>query len=384
MKYKFILPLILVSVLGWSCSNKSVVADQPIRTTSSESSLSQIDWGRFIQAEPMPAYGKFKGQFVETTRRRAISFLTFEEKRLIGIPENQIAFANFRHANTFYVATIPGVKVNERNEVLSTENIVDKIIFSTKHWAAKTRKATENVEVHAELGFFLKPGQGIQLWVNQDQQIKLPEIKTLKESIVYSIEAVRSQEQYDQGFFPAALGPNFAIAHRIVSNTERNIQHLDDPDRSITSRRLKFDGIQSRSSVVANPQDILLVGALMKSNQIQRSQPYEMATNNCTNNQFTLLDENLVYKNNSVDLEQVRKAYNKFLQVDLKNILDFLVDLKTKDKNLDPALKDAIDQLVSQLSQGVSSKLKDVKVDSRFLITLPALIDGHLKARGLY
>lgn len=122
----------------------------------------------------------------------------------------------------------------------------------------------------------------------------------------------------------------------------------------------------------------------MKSNQLQRSQPYEIATNNCTNNQFTLLDENLIYKNNLIDLEQVKKSYNKFLQIDLKNILDFLVDLKTKDKNLDPATKNAIDQLVSQLSQGIFSQLKDVKVDSRFLITLPALIDGHLKARGLY
>lgn len=143
--------------------------------------------------------------------------------------------------------------MNEKNEVISTDNIVEKIIFSTKHWAAKVRKATENVEVHAELGFFLKPGQGIQLWVNQDQQIHLPEVRTLKESIVYSIEVVRSQEQYDQGFFPAALDPHFAIAHRIVSNTERNMQHLDDPDRSIKSRKLKFEGIQGRSSVIAAP-----------------------------------------------------------------------------------------------------------------------------------
>lgn len=76
MKFKSIMSFLLLIFLflSLSCSHHSVV-DQPNRSTSSESSLNQMNWNRFVQAEPMPANGKFKGQTVETKRRRAILFL---------------------------------------------------------------------------------------------------------------------------------------------------------------------------------------------------------------------------------------------------------------------------------------------------------------------
>lgn len=341
-----------------------------------------IEWSRFTPVEYMPEMGKYRGQTVETDRRRALQFLTLEEKVKLNIPTQQLAFANFRHSGVFYIATFKGIKVDSQNNIISTEPLVEKIILSEKHWAAKIRKETKSIEAHAEFSFFIKPGQEIQLIANQDLKTKLLNPRILKEPVVFSVEAVRSANDPNADFFPAALGPNFAIAMRIESNTERNQQHLDDPDRIIISNRLVFDQTKSQLPHIQRSEDSVLVRALGMSVENQRSHAYEVMTNNCTNNLFKILDQSVIYKNN-INTETIRKAVIKFNKKDLPKIIDYLKAQRLKAAQDNIYVDKKLDDLIQELTQYNEGQIKTMKISETFMTSVPAFIEGHLKARGL-
>ncbi len=380
--------LLLLSLLfSVACSHQTINNVAQENTQASQRKLSSeefgIDWTRFISDELMPSFGKFSTEIVEKIQRRAVILLTTQEKINLKIPIQQIAFANFRHAGVFYVATIPGIIVDQNNVVVKTDHIVEKIIFSEKHWAAKIRKETQSIEAHSELSIFLKAGHGIQLIVNQDTKEKLKVIKTLNEPIVYSVEAVRSELHPTIGFFPYALGPNFALARRIESSTERNIQHLDDPDRKIVSNHLDFKNTKSRIRYVSDPKDAVLVSSILKSNEDQRHTAYEIVTNNCTNGIFNILDSSLIYKNNKIDTERIRNAVIKFSQNDLKQILEYLKQQKFKAAQQGTALSAGLDETIDVISKYSERATLKTEIPNDFLTTIPAFIGGHLQARGL-
>lgn len=381
MKNKIQWFFVWVSVLVTfsSCTHPEIKEDQ--RQPSSYGEFN-IQWDRFIRDEKMPPFGKYAGQIVETERRRALILLTEEEKKSLDIPVEQLAFANFRHAQKFYIATLPGIQVNEKNEIVSTNNIVEKIILSEKHWAAQIRKETRSIEVHSELTFFLKDSQGVQLVLNQDTKTRLKENRELKEPLVFSIEAVKSKDFPQDDFFPAALGPNFALAHRIESNTERNMQHLDDPDRIIVSNKLDFSNTQSRLKNVTSPQDAVLVNSILKSYNSQRSQAYEVLTQNCTNGLFNILDQSLKYKN-KIDDQKIKAAVLKFTRNDLKKVLIYLKQQKLQAEQTNVAVSESLDKTLVELSRFLESQAATAQIDSQFMLTFPAFIQGHLKARGL-
>lgn len=379
MFMKLFLSVTCVILTLSSCTHTTPIADQ--RQPSSDGQYG-IDWNRFTKDEKMPPFGKYAGQLVETAQRRAVVLLTDEEKINLGIPVGQIAFANFRHAKTFYVATIPGITVDSKNRILKTKDIVEKIVFSEKHWAAQIRKETQSLEAHSELSIFLKDQEGIQLILNQDTQTKLNQPRELKEPLVYSIEAVRSKQDPDAGFFPSALGPNFALANRLESNTERNMQHRDDPDRIIISNRLDFTGTTSRFPAVLSSKDAVLVSAILKSNKNQRGVAYEVLTDNCTNGLFNILDESVVYKN-KIDNKKIKEAVVKFTRKDLKVILLYLQKQKAEAIGNGVVLAAGIDEALNELSKYSEKEARQADIDSHFLLTIPAFINGHLRGRGL-
>lgn len=377
-----------------SLKNRYSISLLLITLTFSLPAHAGIQWERFVSHEKMPpSPGKYHDEEVESGQRRALSILTRDEKIALGMKAeqlDQLTFANFRHNKIFYVATIPGIKVDASNRVVSTDNVVAKVGYSEKHWAANIRKATRSVEAHSELVFTLNPGHEIQLIANQNTRTPLRTIKVLKDPVILSVEAVRSAEKPDASFFPDALGPNFAVVHRIVSDHERDLQHRDDPDRQIDSDKLSFEGVKSkpfagseaRAKVLPNPMDALLVTAILRSELRGRKETYGVATKNCTNSLFQLMDEVLIYKN-PINKAEIKKGIVKFLKTDLPGIIEFM-EAQQKLADAEKVQLDAITKtMLVRLKEIDSKKLDESQISESAFSSLPALIKPHLRARGL-
>lgn len=370
--------LILLLVFFTSCSHQIPLADR--EPTSEQQSV--INWNRFELVEYMPEFGQFRNQKVENKRRRPLVFLTYQEKQNLQLPTDQLIFANFRHAGTFYVASIPGIKVDEKNNLISMSPSVEKVVLSEKHWSQKIRRETKSIELHAELTFFLKPSSQIQFFYNQDKKQKLNQVRILKEPLVYSVEAVRSEKFPNADFFPAALGPNLAIVHRIESNTERNIQHKEDPDRTITSTKLLFTNTVSKNNHIKRPEDALLYQALQTSYEKRRKETYQAVLNNCIGNLLSLIDNAVIYKQ-KINTQLIKAHVLKYNKTELPLIIQFLKEQKLKAQINNEALDRTVDDLISELIQYNESQLDHLTYSEGFMLSFPGFIHGHLKARGL-
>lgn len=339
------------------------------------------------EKDAMPRLGKYKNQKVENNQRRTIMFLTPKEKSLLGIKNDVMAFANFRHNGQFFIAAIDQMKVNSQGRPTSSPSIIEKIVLSKKHWAGKTRPETKEMEVHAELVFYFKNNSGINLIYNQDKQLPLAKPQRLA-NVVLSIEAIRGAQSEKAPFFPDALGPNFAIGHRIVSLHERNTQHRDDPERTITSYRLNMNDTKSKRNGL-NSFEALLAGSLEKSNDLGRKQAYHIITNNCTNNIFTILDENISYnktRGGKIDYSLIKQDIVDFVNKDLEAMMSFLEDMAAKNQNVvDAQTRELLRKYVVEHSLARASDIDMSKVSSpdNLMYQVPAFIDGHLRARGL-
>ena len=333
----------------------------------------------------MPATGKFKQQKVENQQRRTIVFLTAVEKKALGINQDEVAFANFRHNNNFFIASIDGLKSSTDGRPLSSSNLIEKIVLSKKHWAGKSRPETKELEVHAELLFYFKSNSGVKLHFNQNSQIKLSQPQRLA-TLVLSIEAIRSSSESTTPFFPAALGSNFAIGHRIVSLHERNTQHRDDPDRTTSSYKLNLNDTKSKRKNF-NSAEALLSASLEKSHDLGRKEAYNMFNNNCTNNLFKIFDENLNYNQSiggKISYHLIKEDIVSFVQEDLEKILTFIERMAVENQNMIDIK--SFNKLKKYLQSHVISQAEDIQLNDstgNLLYQVPAFIDGHLEARGM-
>lgn len=357
-------------------------------TTAFAQTIPQI-LNRVSQAsDQMPRLGKYKNQTVENDQRRTIVLLSADEKQTLGIQSDTLAFANFRHNGQFYIAAIEGMKSNSQGRPVSSKKLIEKIILSKKHWAGKTRPETKEMEVHAELLFYFQKDNGIKLIYNQNKKSLLARPQILG-SLVLSVEAIRSSQAKEAAFFPDALGPNFAIGHRIVSVYERNMQHRDDPERTITSYRFDMSDTKSKRNGFG-PAESLLAGSIEKSHDLGRKQTYHIITNNCTNNIFNVLDENISYnksRDGKIDYSLIKKDIVDFVNRDLNAMLSFLENMADKNKNvIDPQTRELLRKYVVEHSLARVEDIDMSKVNSpdNLMYQVPAFIDGHLRARGLY
>jgi hypothetical protein len=335
--------------------------------------------------DPMPSSGKFKGQKVENQQRRTIVFLNSSEKKALSLTQDEVAFANFRHNGSFFIASIDGLKSGIDGRPLKSQNIIEKIVLSKKHWAGKTRPDTKEMEVHAELIFYFKAQSGVKLHFNQNSQLKLKVPQRLG-SLVLSIEAIRSSEESKSPFFPAALGSHFAIGHRILSLHERNTQHRDDPERTTSSYRLNFADTKSKREYNLS-EEAILMASLEKSHDLARKQAYNMFNNNCTNNIFRILDENLIYNQSStglVNYQLIKEDIVSFVHDDLEVMMNFVENLAQQNQSY-VDLK-SLEKLRNYLHRHIINRAEDIQIKEAtgvLLYQVPAFIDGHLKARGL-
>lgn len=378
--FRFILLTVLLLTTSCSHLSKSSSNRDPNQVRVENNQL--INWSRFTPVDYMPSQGMYKGQPVETTQKRAVFLLTEQEKINLGIPNDQLAFANFRHSGVFYIASIPGFKMDKNNNLIQTNEVVEKIIFSEKHWSAQNRKETKSVEVHSELSFFLNKNSLITLWYNQDQQTKLPMPRILNESVVYSVEAARPASDKNAQFFPGALGPHFALVFRVESNTERNQQHREDPERTIISNNLDFSGTTSRLSSTINSMDTILYNAILTSEKNQRQQTYQIATNNCTNNLFDLIDHSVKY-NQEFDINVLKKEIKKFNKNEVPVLITFLKNKSQEAKKLNINLDSEFNSMVNELVKYNNNQIDTLEVSETFMLSFPGFLKGHLKARHL-
>jgi hypothetical protein len=362
------------------------------QTLSAQQNTSSVTINSFLNRvsqskNVMPVLGTYKNQFVENNQRRTLMFLTESEKKLLGIAPHKLAFANFRHNKEFYVATIDHLEVQNSNAIF-TKPIVEKIVLSKKHWAGKIRLELKDLEVHSELVFYLKDGFHVNLVYNQSKKLNQIHSPQILKSLVLSVEAIRSQKEPNAPFFPGALGPNFAIGHRIVSLYERNEQHRDDPNRTTSSFRINFSQTKANSQSM-RPEELILIKALYKSNDLGRSETYHIISNNCTNTLFRLFDENLKYNQSTskkINLSIIKSDVNKFVKNDLNDIIAFLEELSNEYKNsLDEKSRNLLrEKLINFSSKKINTvELEALNNPSEFLFEIPAFINTHLKARGL-
>lgn len=333
----------------------------------------------------MPKNGQFKNHKVENKQRRTIVFLNSNEKKVFGLKADEIAFANFRHNGNFFIASIEGLKSSSDGRPISSSSLIEKVVLSKKHWAGKARPETKELEVHAELIFYFKNSSGIKLHYNQSTESNLKQPQRLS-SLVLSIEAIRSSLENDTPFFPASLGSNFAIGHRIVSLHERNTQHRDDPERTTSSHRLNLGDTRSRK-LNFNSAEALLSLSLEKSNDLGRKEAYNMFTSNCTNNLFKIIDEALNF-NRSIDgkinYSLIKEDITSFVQEDLETILNFIEKMALEKQNFIDM--QSFEKLKKYLQSHLITQAEDIQLNEttgNLLYQVPAFIDGHLKARGL-
>lgn len=358
-----------------------------LTTTAFAQTIPQILDRVSQEKDMMPKMGKYKNQTVENGQRRTIMFLTPAEKAVLGIKPDVMAFANFRHNGQFFIASIDGMKTNSAGRPVSAPSMIEKIILSKKHWAGKSRPETKEMEVHAELLFYFKKNSGVKLVFNQNTQsaLKAPQLLA---NAVFSVEAVRSSKAEHAPFFPDALGPHFALAPRIVSLYERNMQHRDDPERTITSYRFDMSDTKSKRAGMG-ASEALLAGSLEKSNDTGRKQAYHIITNNCTNNQFDVLDANISYnrsRGGKIDYSVIKQDIVDFVNKDLDSMLNFLENMADKNKDVvDPQTREILRKYVVEHSLSRASDIDMSKVNSpdNLMYQVPAFIDGHLRARGL-
>ncbi|MBL7717100.1 MAG: hypothetical protein JNL01_16675 [Bdellovibrionales bacterium] len=331
----------------------------------------------------MPFEGKWSGQKVENKLRRSLMLLSAGDKVKLGIPEDQLAVANMRHQGNFYIAILRGAKVDQNGRPVSMNSQIEKIGLAQKHWAAKSRPETQNLEVHTEVLFYFKDGGGFELVGNQDAGTMLSKTKLVK-TAVFSIEAARSSLEPETPFFPSAVGKNFALAHRMYSIQDRSKQHEGDHDRRLTYDTLDFSKTRSRIPGISSATEALLFNAIQTVDRRGRKEPYDIMTNNCTNNVFTLLDSSLEYP--GFITEELKNDVAYFMKKDVKDILPFLQRAIEQKMGAEyTAFKGWVDVHLGAINGLPVPEIDFSRVVNQevYMISVPAFTDGHLRARGL-
>lgn len=339
--------------------------------------------------QPMPSSGDYAGETIESSSKRTIIILSKTEKEIFGIDTEDLAFANFKHNNTFYIASIPAIKLKNQLDLKRATNVVESVSFMKEHWAGQSRPETKNVEVHSELIFTFQQSSGIELHFNQDERKEVQGAARIYKAVL-SIEAIRSEQNIDAGFLPGGLGYNFAVGYRFYSAAQRDIKNETEVAATYTEHDLDFSDTVSYSGV-ANAMDYLLYQSLKTSHQMGRNQTYNFVQNNCTNRLFDLLDISMGYNQSNggaVRFDQVGESYIDFVNNDLEGLISLLSQMAA-DKHI--VIPKDVQALLNQAAKGLALKqLQDMQKTygsqdnvKNLLYALPPFIDGHLKARGL-
>lgn len=337
----------------------------------------------------MPSSGQYAGETIETSSKRTIIILSKTEKQIFGINSDDLAFANFKHNNKFYIASIPAIKLKNQMDLKRASNVVKSVSFMKEHWAGKSRPETVNVEIHSELIFTFEESSGIVLHFNQDDRKEVELGQRIYRAVI-SIEAIRSEQNLDAGFLPGGLGYNFAVGYRFYSAAQRDIKNETEVAATYTEHELDFSDTVSYSNV-ANVKDYLLYQSLKTSHQMGRNQTYNFVQNNCTNRLFDLLDISMGYNKSNggtVRFDQIGESYIEFVNNDLEGLVGLLSQMAA-DKHI--VIPKEVQAVLNQASKGLAlEQLEDMQKNygsqdnvRNLLYALPPFIDGHLKARGL-
>lgn len=217
------------------------------------------------QACPQMKAGKYKGQCIDTSGKRAV--------KILSQSSDSITILNFRKEGVFYKAVIP------LNQVAS-------LSYEVVDLNAKPVNFFSLINIsHTEMRFRMKPGASIALYNNSAEDSGAP-LATETDLIVSMNYMAPTGVGYDpvKGFdedLYASVLQIFATQDEVKKRFTENKFNVYEIDLSIT-------GEQAAS---------VLREALMVSDRIQYGVAYDTWSSNCTTFLFDILDAGLHLKN---------------------------------------------------------------------------------------
>lgn len=200
------------------------------------------------------AYGKYKGQCIDTSQKRAVQFL----EDFTG----ETTIANFRYKGKFYMAHIPAQGVRQISYMIVDLDPSKSFLVS-----------------HTQLRFRMHQSTPIRLFPQYgNSQQKVAEIHDFIVSYNYMAPAGVPYEPakgLNKGLYSSALQ---------MYATEDEINTRIKAKRNMYEVRLSFYG---------NEQDTILKNVIERSDRLQYSDAYDTWTNNCTTQLFDILDASI-------------------------------------------------------------------------------------------
>ncbi len=356
-------------------------------------------------SELMPVNGKYAGQYVENIDKRTPVLLSFKQKSALNLDPDDLYIANIKHRGKFYIAKFKGVTVDSENNFKTINSVTESVHYIKEKWNAGKRPEIQELEAHSSLLIKFLEGNGLELVIDQidfeesGYQLSSTMKPVLLKEIVISLEAIRGMDSLDAAFLPDGILENFALGIRVYSETER-VERRGGDLSLYEDEFFQLDLTQVKSTVFG-PLDIggvLLYNALKVSSDVERSQPYTLFSNNCTNRLFDLLNFSLVLvKDNKSIEEDLIEGMKKSIEVEGVAILDFMEELSiSKIKDIDNSMIEAMTndlfvlfKLIRENRNILSSFIHsnnlvgDYKKAKEYLYSFPIFIEDHLSARGL-
>jgi hypothetical protein len=332
----------------------------------------------------MPTKGAYARERAENLRARTLVLLKDEEKRAFGIESSALAFANFRDHEHFFVAYVPGIRVDDKSIPTSSNSVVSEVHAIQEHWAALTKPALAAVEAHTYLRFFFKSGSGVKLVYDQTTQSSVETSRAAISPAVLSIEAIRPASKPSADFMPSALLYDFAIGNLFYSQSDRDLWEKDDIGKVVDDFRLNLRASTSRVAGITSPSDAILVRSIQTSHNRGRSQTYNFVEDNCTNRLFDLLDNSITYGHDfdrSILVNEIKVTIRNNIAQQLVLLKD---KVREKGKNLPPsALAELSAMTEQQIATSLVSAAETAEEPREFGTWIPPFVRPHLAARHL-
>jgi len=221
--------------------------------------------GRTAETCPTMKAGKYKGQCIDTSAKRAV--------HILEQTADSITIENFRKAGVFYKAVIP-------------LNQVEKLSYVVVDLNAKPVNYLSLFNIsHTEMRFKMKPGSVIELYPLGANDSGAA-VATETDVIVSMNYMAPAGVPYDpvKGFNEDL----YASVLQIFSTQDEAKKRFEDN---------KFNVYEIELSAASEQTSAILRRALMMSNQIQYDVAYDTWTSNCTTFLFDIFDAGLNLKN---------------------------------------------------------------------------------------
>jgi len=394
---------ILLLIFSLICSFHLLAKDPDYR---------QIDWQRFIpKNDKMPAFGAFKNDVATLNEKRTLVVLTENEKQILGYKANDLLLANFAGKDgKYYVIYIPGIEIDTKKStakpnaglviIKPTNNIIQKVDIIKEYWAKGIRPDTTSIEIHAMMKFTFAANSRPLLIANQKEleagSFSKGKANISQDNAMISAEAVRANSQPNAGFFPYALGIDYAIAHLIYDYNYR-VAATRAGGEGPEYEKLPLNFNESRSTnypktITTSPKMALFLEGIQRNLIKGRSETYNIFLNNCTNALFNIIDDVLKIKIDSYD--PLKMSINNFIANDVPDLL-VAVDKMQLDKQTVPGkLKEELRKRIG--ADGANFNIKSYLTnlsntlgkrnltpeEAKFLTGLPPFIDAQLMIRN--